>query len=338
MLSGLIAWPSLFPLFWERSNFFEGDIAVHHTLTPPPSKIRVAMDDPHKALRDISPTSSKVIGLILGDVQNPYYAEIIYRLQNILFQRNYMLMQFSSSYIEEKELQFIEFCEQSHFAGLVLLSALDSDILRERIRALPFPVVLLNRFIPNLNCSTVMQDNFQCGYLAANHLLGLGHPRIAFVAGPKNSTSSMKRLDGFRQALANCFVPLEEDEIYYGNLTLEDGQRIGSEYIKELDKHPKAVIVGNDMMSIGFIDACHQNGVRIPEDLSLISFDNIRLSGLSCIDLTTVQQPIPDMCEATAEAIFQALENPDAGAERIILSPTLVIRSTTDYYRPGSEK
>lgn len=304
----------------------------------PASAICMTMDNASSPNRDTPDTTNKIIGLILGDVQNPYFAEIIYRLQNLLFQRNYMLMQFSSSYIEEKELQFIEFCEHAHFAGLILLSALDSNTLRERIKALPFPVVLLNRFISNLNCSTVVQDNFQCGYLAANHLLGLGHPRIAFIAGPKNSTSSMKRLEGFRQALTNCFLPVEEEEIYYGNLTLEDGLRIGEEYVKERKRHPKAVIIGNDMMSIGFMDACHRAGVQIPKDLSIVSFDDIRLSSLSCIDLTTIQQPVPDMCEATVEAIFRALEKPDARAVRIILSPKLVVRSTTDYYCPDNDK
>ena len=299
----------------------------------PPARIRVPLEDSESPRQD-PPASGNVIGLILGDVQNPYYAEIIYRLQNLLFQRNYILMQFSSSYIEEKELQFIEFCEHSRFAGLILLSALDSGVLRDRIRALPFPVVLLNRFIANLNCNTVMQDNFQCGYIAANHLLGLGHPRIAFIAGPRNSTSSMKRLEGFRQALNNCFVSICEDEIYFGNLTLEDGFRLGMEYIRDLRRHPKAVIIGNDMMAIGFMDACRRAGVRVPEDLSIISFDNIRLASLACIDLTTVQQPIPDMCEATVEALFRALESPKERAERIILSPKLVVRSTTGYYRP----
>lgn len=273
--------------------------------------------------------STNIIGLILGDIRNPYYAEIAYQLQNLCFKKNYILMQFSSSYIEEKEFQFIEFCEHAKFAGLILLSALDSDTLYQKIKKLPFPVILLNRFIPNFNGYTIMQDNFQCGYLAANHLLELGFTKIAFIAGPANSTASMKRLDGFRQALSNCFIPFDPDEIYYGNLALEDGLRIGTEYVKDLPNRPKAVIIGNDMMAIGFMEACQNAHVKIPEQLSIVSFDDIRIASLKNIALTTVRQPIFDMCNATAEALFNSIEHPDLKPYRIILSPELIVRSTT---------
>lgn len=278
--------------------------------------------------------ASRVIGLILGDVRNLYYSEIIFHLQNIFFQHNYMLMQFTSLYNEDRELEFLEFCEQANFAGLILLSALDSKVLQEKIEALPFPVIVLNRFIKNFDGYTIVQDNFKCGYLAATHLLELGHPRIAFLAGPQNSTSSMRRLEGFRQAMQNCYIPIEESEIYYGDLTIDNGIRIGSHYLKDLPQHPKAIIIGNDLMSIGFLEACDRAHVTVPDQLSIVSFDDISFSALQRFSLTTVRQPIEDMCEAAATALLNAIFHPDCAPYRTILAPKLVVRSTTCQYQP----
>lgn len=275
-----------------------------------------------------------VIGLILGDMRNPYYSNIVFTLQEILIREGYMLMQFNSTYDESKELQFIDFTAHAAFSGLILISALNSELLREKIESLSCPVVLLDRIIQNYTGHAVIQDNFHGGYLAANHLIELGYPSIAYIAGPTQSTSSMKRLEGFMQALRNYYIPFNEENLWYGDLTLECGTSIGWEYIRELKNRPKAVVIGNDLMAIGFMDACHNAGVLIPDHLSLVSFDDIPFAALKAFEITTIRQPVMEMCKAAADTMLTAIRNPNTSPIRVILEPELVIRSTTAPYIP----
>ena len=273
-----------------------------------------------------------VIGLILGDIRNPYYAEIAYTMQGLLNEKEYLLMQFNSSYDETKELNFMDSCEKLHFAGLIMISTLGTEKLKERINKLPFPVVLINRFIQDYVGPTVLQDNFQSGYIAASHLIELGFPEIAFIAGQKNSTASMKRLEGFQQALQNYYIPLEEKNVLYGELTLESGRSLGEMYLKDRANRPKAIVIGNDLMAIGFLDACDAAGVRIPADISVVSFDDIEFASLKRINLTTVRQPVKAMCKAAAEMMIHTLAQTPDLIDRVILEPELIVRATTDRY------
>lgn len=275
---------------------------------------------------------SNFIALVLGDIRNPFYAELSYTIQKILVKHNYTVMIFNSDYDAARELEFIQRADNFHFAGLILITA-QSDQLSKTISTLPIPKVLVNRILPDYTGDSVLTDNFQAGYEAALHLINLGHKSIGFIGGHRTSSAAVQRFDGFLQALQNYSIPYREDFIWHSNLQLEAGYQIADSFLA-LHEKPSAIISVNDMTSYGFIDGCRNGGLRIPEDLSVISFDDIPFSNLQGIQLTTVCQHTIEMGGKAAHLLLKQLENGNSQPKQIILKPTVVVRQTTATFTP----
>jgi LacI family transcriptional regulator len=178
-------------------------------------------------------------------------------------------------------------------------------------------------------------DNFQAGYMATKHLVDLGHPNVAFLSGSMTSSAISQRYQGYLQVLDNYQIPYSDKHLFYGDLKMENGYEIGRQYGKNLRSLPSAVVSSNDLMALGFINALVEQGVSVPERISVASVDNIRFSALHTINLTTVNHPYLEMGRQTARLILRRIEDPGAKAERIILEPELIVRGTTARYAIG---
>jgi DNA-binding LacI/PurR family transcriptional regulator len=272
---------------------------------------------------------SKLVALIVGDVRNPYFAELTYQVQSEMNRNGYTVILFNSDYDEKRELSFFRLISEYKLAGLILMSAIQKSQLLVELAKINCPVVLLNRPVDGFKGSMVIIDNFQAGYVLTKHLIELGHQQIAFLAGSLNSTASASRLNGYRQAMANYSLSVFEEHIFYGDLKMSTGLAVGREYVNELDKLPRAIICGNDLMAIGFWQACQEAGVRIPEALSLAGMDNIVYSGLPYVELTTVEQPISEMGLKAVELLIDQIDEQLVKVDRVILEPRLVVRKST---------
>ena len=278
---------------------------------------------------------NKLIALVVGDVRNPYFADLTYQIQHEMYRKGYTVILFNSDYDEKRELSFFELIAEYRLAGLILMSAVEKSQLIPALARIECPVVLLNRPIDGFAGSMMIIDNFQAGYMLTKHLIELGHQQISFLAGPLNSTASAARLNGYRQAMVNYSLPVLDDHIFYGDLQMTTGYVVGQEYARELRHLPRAIICGNDLMALGFWQACQEAGIRIPEDLSLAGIDNIVYSGLPHIDLTTVEQPIAEMGHRAVELLLSQIQENSAKSDRVILEPSLVVRKTTAPPAPG---
>ena len=277
-----------------------------------------------------------VVGLIIGDVRNPFYADIMYYIQKILQHSGYHTIFFNSEYNNKKEIECLTVVKQIGFSGVIMITALQSTELSEVIDKFPCPVVLLNRLIENYNGSVVVLDNFQAGYMVTKHLIELGHPNIAFLAGPMNSTSSSQRVKGYLQALVNYSIPFKDDYIIQGDLTMDTGYQIARNIIPRINTFPSAIICGNDLMAIGFLNCCKEHNIHIPEDFSIAGFDDIFISRFQGIELTTIRQPTMKMAKKATELLLSKMKDPASPNQRIILEPELIIRRTTAmYHKPG---
>lgn len=288
---------------------------------------------PNTLARSLITGSVNIIGLVFGDVRNPFYADLMFYIQRELNKNGYLVMAFNSEYNTEKEIDFISLARQFNFAGLILITAQAGD-LHQKLRELDMPVVLVNRTFDDFVGNFVSIDNFQAGYLATKHLVELGHTRLGFVSGHFTSSSVQQRLNGFMQVVKNYNLKFDEKKHFFvGDLKLETGRMIAGQFVSQLEDMPSGVVICNDMMSIGFIDYCREMGVRIPEMLSVVGFDNIAISALHDISLTTVDQRVEEMCIRAAELILRRIENPSAPLERVMIDPTLVVRKTTAPFR-----
>lgn len=282
---------------------------------------------PPGSIRQSFTENTHIIALIMGDMGNPFYADLANIIQKHLAKHNYMMVLFNSEYNTEQELEFIKKVELFHFDGLILITAQDKAI-SQKLERLPIPKVLVNRIIPDYSGSSVLTDNFQAGYEAALHLINLGHKEIGFIEGPSSSSASTQRYSGFCQAMQNYNLPVKEEYIWKSNLKLEDGKQLSKEFL-QLVHRPTAVIIVNDMTSIGFMDGCIEEGLHIPDELSIIGFDDISISSLHSIQLTTVSQHAEEMGRIASELMIKQLTTSHSQPERVILKPSLIIRNTT---------
>lgn len=288
---------------------------------------------PNTLARGLSKGRINIVALIVGDVRNPFYSDLSFYIQKALNENGYMVMVFNTEYEEKKEIEFINLTERFNFAGLILISAQSSD-LKDVLKVIKVPVVLVNRTFDDFDGDAVFLDNFQGGYMAAMHLMELGHKRIGFVAGHVSSSSVRQRLNGYLQVLKNYYLPQSDDDIRMGDLKMETGYNIAQEIIKDIKNQPSAFILANDITALGFMQCCKENNVKIPEMISIVSFDDIIYASLKDIELTTVSQHVKEMGEQAARLMLKKLDDPSSKSEITILEPSLVVRKTTGPYNP----
>ena len=142
----------------------------------------------------------------------------------------------------------------------------------------------------------------------------------------------MLRFEGFKQALINCGLPLLEEDVMMGDLKMPTGYALARRFF-ECSQRPSALVIGNDMMALGFVDYCHKINAKIPDALSIVSFDNIIFSGMHEIALTTISQHVKTMGETAAKLMLERIEHPQGEYKRIILEPTLIVRKSTREYK-----
>jgi LacI family xylobiose transport system transcriptional regulator len=214
--------------------------------------------------------------------------------------------------------------------GVVLvLSGLDeSQRALLTSRSIPF-VVMDPAGDPGDDVPSIGATNWQGGLAATRHLVELGHRRIGAISGPSRMICSRARVDGYRAALETAGLPVAADLIKAGDFHHETGYRLGLELLRRPDR-PTAVFAGNDLQALGLYEAARELGLRIPEDLSVVGFDDLPVARWVGPPLTTVRQPLMKMAEAAARLVLDlGRQDTPPTATRVELATTLVIRSST---------
>lgn len=286
---------------------------------------------PNTLARSLSKGRVNIVGLVFGDVRNPFYSELTFYIQRALEKYGYTVMIFNNEYDLEREARSIETAKELCLAGLILFTVV-TNMEEEQLRAMNIPIVFVNRTLEFQNYDSVLLDNFRAGYIATMHLIELGHKRIGFVKGHQRSSVTIQRFEGYRQALKNYYLTLQEEDIFSGDLKMRKGYEIAEEFFARRQR-PSALLIGNDLMALGFMDWCKEHGVEIPKELSIVSFDNIDFSALHGFELTTISQKVEEMGEKAAELMVRRIEEPEAEYRRIILEPKLIVRNTTREYQ-----
>lgn len=285
---------------------------------------------PNSMARGLVMGRQNLIGLIVTDIRNPFYTELIWTISNAIRKKGYMMTLYNSGEANRENDQFLWGLLDYGFSGLIFADARNEESFLSFLENASCPVVLVNRNIEFKNpFDTISIDNFKGGYLATKHLIELGHKRIAMLKGPAFSATSQGRYEGFLYALKEAGIPVNNDYVYSGILNMESGRTFAKNVILNSKHPPTAVFVGGDLMSYGVMDECLANGVMIPDDLSIIGFDDIPFSGTSMINLTTISHPYTQMGELVAEKIIKRIENSSAPIEQVSLLPSLILRGST---------
>ncbi len=259
---------------------------------------------PNRVARGLVTGRSHSLGLILSDIRNPFFADVARGAEDAARAGNCDLVLCNSDLDAGKQMQYVRSLLEKRVDGILMNSV--TALSREQqaqLAASGVPIVLLNRPETNRGFSTVCADNEAGGALAARYLLDLGHHKIAHLTGPKQHGNLSDRTRGFVRTLRTAKSRVQP-VVLHGAFTFRGGAELAA---KLLEEHPEvtAVFAANDVMAFGVVRAALDRGLRIPEDLSLIGFDNIEFSSVMYPPLTTIHQPKYEMGKAAVEILLR---------------------------------
>lgn len=282
---------------------------------------------PNLAARSLITRQTSTVGVVVSDITNPFYPELVEILHNELALSGYRTILLNERTDASLERYVTELVGGRAVDGLVYSSAtLDAPLVggaAERV-----PVVLLNRSRDTAEIDSVVSDNDGGGRLAAELLAARGHRRIALVAGPANTSTARDREAGFAARLEELGVPLDPRLRRVGQFSHQSGYHWGLELLS-LDPRPTAVFAANDVVAFGVLDAARRLGVRVPEELSVIGFDDIDMARWEGFSLTTVRQPLAEMARAAAGLVLERIAAHEALPVRRRVFPVELVHRAT---------
>lgn len=268
------------------------------------------------------------IGLLIPDLANPFFAELARHVEDRAHELGYNVMICNTDNDESKELKYVQLLRQKSVDGIIAATGVKNDAALKELISHQVPISLIARNHSHLSASSVQVDDYAGGYAAAQHLIGQGHKRIAIVLENLRITSSKERLRGYRDALNDAGIPYDPTFVLESDFTIEGGRQAGGRLLDAAEP-PSAVFACNDLLAIGVLQAAKERRVHVPEQLSVIGFDNTILAEIASPPLTTIAQPIEAMGHQVVDLIVDEIAGKSTVKKRVVLMPELIIRSST---------
>jgi len=285
---------------------------------------------PNTVARGLVSGSSMVVGVLSEHVASPFYGEILTGIEYGFRETAYCPMIIPVSHQPKEQLHALDVFLERRVDSLIFLGGtIPDERLEQLAEELPFVVIL--RKIPRIEQYCIIIDNFQGAYEATRHLIDLGHSQIAHVSGPPSYQDSLERQRGYEQALLDAGLPVEPRLIVQGDYRDQSGI-LALEMLLARGVVFSAIFVANDQMAQGVQLALYRRGIRVPEEISIVGFDDQPGSAFSRPPLTTVRQPAFDIGLAAAQAVLSMLrrEEPDLP----VLTTQLIVRESTISLHP----
>jgi LacI family transcriptional regulator len=272
--------------------------------------------------------TTRTIGLLIPDMHNPHYWQIAQGVESEAQKEGYDLLLTSTSLDPDRERHSVQALSRRRIDGLILLLTYSSEHIHSEIEAIANrrrPVVFMNG--NHAEVDSVTAGYRECAEQVMTYLVGLGHTRIGMVYGVAHPTLGMDRLEAYRQGLMSAGLPLDDALIERCGTTIEDGYQAAARLLKRSE--PTAVVVINDLLAIGTLRAIADAGLRVPDDVSVASFDDISMAAYLNPRLTTVQLDAEQYGRAAAQLLFRRLNNPKLPPQQRYLASQLIIREST---------
>jgi len=282
---------------------------------------------PNAHARSLASGRSNIFGLVISDISNPFFPELVKSIEAAAFERGYDVVLSNTNYDPERASHYVRRFIERKVAGVaVMTSELDAALVGELARR-DVSVVFLDLGESGTHMSN-LRVNYESGIdEAIKHLVSLGHRRISFVGGPAHLRSAARRLEAFQKSMRRC-LPDAPSEVYHGDFKLEGGRRAACEMLA-VREPPTAVVAANDMMALGVSVELRAAGLSIPRDVSVIGFDDIAFAALADPQLTTVCLPRIELGRRAVEALMMTIEHPDQRGVEIDIPTYLIVRGST---------
>ncbi len=287
--------------------------------------------NPSHIAQSLAGRETKSIGLIIKEIDNPYFARLMRGVYDACSRLGYSVLLGSSEHLPAKETEIIDTMVSKRVDGLIIspLQSEGSDFthLAELLKD-EYPLVILGT-VTNNTANIVDIDNFKAAYDAVEYLIRQGHTRIFHFAGPLHTGHGQKRLEGYRQALMDHDITIDKNGIIPVEPYVANGYRAGKDLFSSKVQPPTAVFCYNDLVATGLMSALQELGIDVPDSVSVMGFDNIEICGLLRIPLTTVEMPAYEIGTSAADMLVRQISSdPPPRVERLILDHRIVERKS----------
>ncbi len=283
----------------------------------------------HEAARQLRAGQSSAVGLLLLDAWNPGFTEIARGVEDTTYRLGWPVLLSNSARDEEREKTYLRLFSEGRVAGLIVIPHDQFAEGLHQIRSGGIPVVVVDRAERGPTGLSVAVDDGLGGELAARHLLDLGHRHLAFVGDETAAMPVHDRLEGVRAAVARAEDEVRLD-VFPAELHADAGRAVGDELAAmPASRRPTAVVAAIDLVAFGVLQALLQQGVRVPEDVSLIGYDDIPFSRQLSVPLTTVRRPHYEMGTLAATMLASTLGGEPVATNHVVFEPELVVRDST---------
>jgi LacI family transcriptional regulator len=278
--------------------------------------------------RSLKTRRSHLVALVASDIGNPFFTAVVRGVEDVVTARGYTLILGSTGEDPHREEAYLRLLGAQRVDGLILAPSGDRYPYLDRIMHTRSAFVLLDRTLPGPSVPTVLLDNVDAARVATRHLLSLGHRRIGMVTGRAGISSTAERTDGYRLELAVAGIPFDPALIADGRSRLDDGRRATAQLL-DLAERPTALVVANNLMTIGAVAAIEERGLCVPRDVAVVGFDDALWADVLHPRLTTLAQPTYELGRAAAELLLRRIETPDAHVPaRTAMSGRLIVRES----------
>lgn len=282
---------------------------------------------PNKLARGLRSNKTQTIGVIVADIANPYFGALVKGVETEAQERHQSVILQNTDEDYAREERAIQVMLEEHVNGIILTPTQKRKETVNTLLRLGIPFVLMARRFDDLDTNHVVADDVQGGFLATEHLIQLGHKRIAMINGPLRISSARERLQGYRDALERHGLKRERSLIATGAVTMEDGHEAAESLLK---RHPRptAVFAFSDFVAFGVMRAIRESGLEIPNDVAVVGYDNNQFAPCAEVPLTTVDVPKEKLGAMAARVLNEHATN-NRPVTRLKIPVSLIVREST---------
>ncbi|WP_413477718.1 HTH-type transcriptional repressor PurR [Vibrio hibernica] len=283
---------------------------------------------PSAVARSLKCNTTNTIGMLVTQSTNPFFAEVVEGVESYCYRQGYTLILCNTGGLVEKQRDYIRMLAGKRVDGLLVMCSDLDDELRIMLDGHPdIPKVVMDWGPETSKADKIIDNSEEGGYLATRYLINNGHTDIACLSGHFEKMACKERISGCKRALAEAGLTLPEGWLLEGNFEC-DTAVIAADKILAMDKKPSAVFCFNDIMALGLMSRLQEKGMKIPEDISIIGYDNIDLSAYFSPPLTTIHQPKRRVGKTAVEILLERIKDKDHAKQVFEMFPELVERST----------
>ena len=282
---------------------------------------------PSRIARSLRANASQIIGLIISDIQNPFFTSLVRAVEDIAYKHNYSLLLCNTDEDPEKENLYVELMLSERVSGVIITPTREYNCPIQKLLEMHVATVCVDRQVLDCETDSVVSDNVDSSFKLIEHLIKNGHRRIGALLGPSEISTFRERLRGYLDALQQYDLSIDENLIKQGIPKEQEGYELANQLL-DLPERPTAIIAGNNLMALGAIHAIKDRKLSLPGDISLVSFDDREWAQLITPTITVASQPTYEMGQQAAELVMRRLENDDISFEHVVLESEIIFRES----------